>query len=309
MVSSLRSAELLGQCRHATIQAEGTLERRVINSHREWRRGDSLQDLAHVACLDQRLRRDFALEDVEREVCLGDVSGVEQRAKEFAIVRTEVGSESGDVGDGSEHGSSARDAVRGQSEHRYRREATVEGRRRHAREVRHSGPSRGHNTSHSRYSGRKEPRNDLPHKIVPSLWFDNNAEEAVRFYVSLFNGSPHKSADSEIVSIARYEKGMQVPGADEMLGKVLTAIFELNGQRFMALDGGPIFKFTEAVSFYVECEDQEEVDYFWERLSAVPEAEQCGWLKDAYGLSWQIVPRQMGELLGSPRKAATRWRP
>lgn len=140
------------------------------------------------------------------------------------------------------------------------------------------------------------------HKIVPSLWFDTNAEEAIGFYVSLFSGSPHKSGESRIVSIARYEKGMQVPGADEMEGKVLTAIFELNGQRFMALDGGPIFKFTEAVSFYVECEDQEEVDYFWERLSAVPEAEQCGWLKDAYGLSWQIVPKQMGELLGSPDK-------
>ena len=89
-------------------------------------------------------------------------------------------------------------------------------------------------------------------------------------------------------------------------GKVLTAIFELNGQRFMALDGGPIFKFNEAVSFYVECEDQAEVDYFWTRLSAVPESEQCGWLKDKFGLSWQIVPKQMGELLsrlGSGRKA------
>jgi len=84
-----------------------------------------------------------------------------------------------------------------------------------------------------------------------------------------------------------------------MEGKVLTAIFELNGQRFMALDGGPIFKFNEAVSLYVECEDQAEVDYFWERLSAVPESEVCGWLKDRYGLSWQIVPKKMGELLGS----------
>ena len=103
----------------------------------------------------------------------------------------------------------------------------------------------------------------------------------------------------------RYEKGMEVPGADMMEGKVLTAVFELNGQRFMALDGGPIFTFTEAISLSVECEDQAEVDYFWERLSAVPEAEQCGWLKDRFGLSWQIVPRQLGELLQSPdrRKA------
>jgi predicted 3-demethylubiquinone-9 3-methyltransferase (glyoxalase superfamily) len=139
-------------------------------------------------------------------------------------------------------------------------------------------------------------------KIVPSLWFDQETEEAVNFYVSLFNSSPHKRADSRIISITRYEKGMEVPGADQLEGKVLTAIFELHGQRFMALDGGPIFKFNEAVSFYVECEDQAEVDYFWNRLSAVPESEQCGWLKDKFGLSWQIIPKQMGDLLGSPNR-------
>ena len=137
-------------------------------------------------------------------------------------------------------------------------------------------------------------------KIVPSLWFDNETEEAVNFYVSLFNGSPYKRRDSRIISITRYEKGMEVPGGEEMEGKVLTAIFELSGQRFMALDGGPLFKFNEAVSFYVECEDQDEVDYFWNRLSAVPEAEACGWLKDKFGLSWQIIPKQTGDLLGSP---------
>ena len=142
-------------------------------------------------------------------------------------------------------------------------------------------------------------------KIVSSLWFDKETEEAVDFYVSLFNGSPHKSVESRVISIQRYEEGMKVPGADEMLGKVLTAIFELDGQRFMALDGGPIFKFNEAVSLYVECKDQAEVDFFWERLSAVPESEVCGWLKDRFGLSWQIVPRQMGELLSAPdRKKA-----
>jgi len=142
-------------------------------------------------------------------------------------------------------------------------------------------------------------------RIVPSLWFDTQTEEAVNLYVSVFNGAPHKVAESRIVSITRYEKGMEVPGAAQMEGKVLTAIFELAGQRFMALDGGPVFTFNEAISLYVECEDQAEVDYFWERLSAVPEAEQCGWIKDRFGLSWQIVPRQMGELLGSPdrRKA------
>ncbi len=138
--------------------------------------------------------------------------------------------------------------------------------------------------------------------IVPSLWFDKETEEAVNFYISVFNGSPQKRRDSRIISITRYEKGMEVPGAEEMEGKVLTAIFELSGQRFMALDGGPLYKFNEAVSFYVECEDQDEVDYFWTRLSAVPEAEACGWLKDKYGLSWQIVPKQMGDLLGSPNR-------
>jgi predicted 3-demethylubiquinone-9 3-methyltransferase (glyoxalase superfamily) len=139
-------------------------------------------------------------------------------------------------------------------------------------------------------------------RITPFLWFDTDAEEAINFYVSVFNGSPHKSGESRIVSIARYEKGMDVPGGAAMAGKVLTAIFELNGQRFMALDGGPIFKFNESVSFYVECQDQAEVDYFWKKLSAVPESEQCGWLKDEYGLSWQIIPRRMGELLSDPNR-------
>jgi len=118
-------------------------------------------------------------------------------------------------------------------------------------------------------------------KLIPSLWFDKETEEAVAFYISVFNGSPHRSGDSKIISITRYESCMEVPGADSMVGKVLTAIIELNGQRFMALDGGPVFKFNEAISFYVECEDQAEVDYFWKRLSAVPESEQCGWLKDS----------------------------
>lgn len=139
-------------------------------------------------------------------------------------------------------------------------------------------------------------------QIVPSLWFDQETEEAINFYVSTFNGAPHKVRDSRIISITRYEKGMEVPGGDQMEGKIITAIFELNGQRFMALDGGPIFKFNEAVSFYVECEDQDEVDYFWTKFSANTDAEQCGWLKDRFGLSWQIVPKQLGELLGSPNR-------
>jgi predicted 3-demethylubiquinone-9 3-methyltransferase (glyoxalase superfamily) len=137
-------------------------------------------------------------------------------------------------------------------------------------------------------------------KIVPSLWFDTQCEEAMNYYVNTFNGAPHKKQESKIVSITRYEKGMEAPGAEQMEGKVITGIFELAGQRFMALDGGPVFNFTEAISFYVECEDQKEVDYFWNKLSAVSESEQCGWCKDKFGMSWQIVPKQLGELIGTP---------
>ena len=134
-------------------------------------------------------------------------------------------------------------------------------------------------------------------KIVPSLWFDKECEEAVNFYIDTFNQAPSSKKNSKIVTLQRYPEGQQVGPMKGMEGKVLTAVFELNGQRFMALDGGPLFKFNESVSFYVECEDQEEVDYFWEKLSAVPESEQCGWLKDKYGLSWQVIPKQLGELM------------
>ena len=140
-------------------------------------------------------------------------------------------------------------------------------------------------------------------KITPFLWFDTQAEEAMNFYVDTFNGAPYKKQESKIVNITRYEKGMDAPGADALEGRVITGIFELAGQRFMALDGGPIFAFTEATSFYVECEDQKEVDYFWKKLSAVPESEQCGWCKDKFGLSWQIIPKQLGELMGAPDPA------
>lgn len=136
-------------------------------------------------------------------------------------------------------------------------------------------------------------------KITPSLWFDMNAEEAMNFYVDVFNGSPRKNVESKIVSIHNYPEGMEEEHMKGMEGKVLNGVFELEGQRYICLDGGPIFKFNESISFYVECEDQEEVDYLWGKLSAVPESEQCGWLKDKYGLSWQIIPKRMGELLGS----------
>jgi predicted 3-demethylubiquinone-9 3-methyltransferase (glyoxalase superfamily) len=134
-------------------------------------------------------------------------------------------------------------------------------------------------------------------KITPFLWFDHQAEEAVNFYVSLFR-------NSKIVSIKRYPEGPLEGPMKGMEGRVLTAVFELEGQRFMALDGGPFFQPSGAVSFYVECETQEEVDYYWSKLSqgGDPNAQQCGWLKDKYGFSWQIIPRALPELLNDPDK-------
>ncbi len=122
----------------------------------------------------------------------------------------------------------------------------------------------------------------------------------MNFYISVFAASPGKHADSRIISIIRYEKGMNTPGMPGMEGKVLTGVFELHGQRFIALDGGPIFKFNESISLEVMCEDQQEIDYFWEKLSAVPESEQCGWLKDKFGVSWQIVPKLVYALMTDP---------
>jgi predicted 3-demethylubiquinone-9 3-methyltransferase (glyoxalase superfamily) len=138
-------------------------------------------------------------------------------------------------------------------------------------------------------------------KIMPSLWFDKNAEEAMEFYISVFNGSPNKKAESKIKYIKRYPEGVKEGPMAGMGGKVLTGIFELDGQSFVCVDGGPIFKFNEAVSFMVSCKDQEEIDYFWEKLSAVPESEQCGWCKDKFGLSWQVIPANMDELVEPPK--------
>lgn len=130
-------------------------------------------------------------------------------------------------------------------------------------------------------------------KISPFLWFDNNAEEAINLYTSVFK-------DAKIVSVSRY--GEAGPG---QAGTVMTATFMLHGQEFMALNGGPEFKFTEAISFFVNCETQEEVDELWEKLSEGGEKGQCGWLKDKFGVSWQIIPTALGELLGDkdPEKA------
>ncbi len=129
-------------------------------------------------------------------------------------------------------------------------------------------------------------------KITPFLWFDNNAEEAMNFYIDTFG-------NGKILSVTRYdEAGSKVSGMPE--GSVMVGEFELFGQYFSALNGGPVFKFNESISFAVNCETQEEVDRYWEKLSANPKAEQCGWLKDKFGLSWQIVPKQLGELLNDP---------
>ncbi len=122
-------------------------------------------------------------------------------------------------------------------------------------------------------------------KITPFLWFDGNAEEAMNFYVSIFK-------NSRVVSVTRY--GEAGPGQK---GKVMTGTFQLDGQEFFVLNGGPQFAFTPAISFFVNCQTQQEVDDLWEKLSEGGKTEQCGWLKDKYGLSWQIIPSILGELL------------
>jgi predicted 3-demethylubiquinone-9 3-methyltransferase (glyoxalase superfamily) len=133
-------------------------------------------------------------------------------------------------------------------------------------------------------------------KISPFLWFDDQAEEAANFYVSVFSAR-RGSADGEskIVSVSRY--GEAGPGP---AGTAMTVSFQLEGLEFTALNGGPEFPFTEAVSFFVNCESQDEVDELWEKLSEGGAEDQCGWLKDKYGLSWQIIPTALGELLGDP---------
>jgi predicted 3-demethylubiquinone-9 3-methyltransferase (glyoxalase superfamily) len=128
-------------------------------------------------------------------------------------------------------------------------------------------------------------------KITPFLWFDKHAEEAMNFYVSIFK-------NSEIGTVTRY--GDAGPGPR---GTVMTATFQLDGLEFIALNGGPHFKFTEAISFHVNCESQAEVDELWDKLSAGGEKGQCGWLKDKFGVSWQIIPTALGKLLGDKDRA------
>ena len=134
-------------------------------------------------------------------------------------------------------------------------------------------------------------------RITPCLWFDSQAEEAAQFYVGTF-------ANSKITHIERYgEIGTEIHGGPA--GSVMTVAFELDGQSFTALNGGPIFKFNEAISLQVDCESQDEVDFYWTRLSegGDPAAQQCGWVKDKYGLSWQVVPRALLEMISDPDKA------
>jgi len=128
-------------------------------------------------------------------------------------------------------------------------------------------------------------------KITPFLWFNDNAEEAVNFYTSIFK-------NSRIGTVARYDEA-GAKAAGRPMGSVMTASFQLNGQEFVALNGGPHFKFTEAISFVVSCETQEEIDHYWNKLSegGDPKAQMCGWLKDKFGLSWQVVPGALSKLL------------
>ncbi len=134
-------------------------------------------------------------------------------------------------------------------------------------------------------------------KISPCLWFDTQAEDAARFYTAIFQ-------NSKITAIARYPAvGQEIHG--KPAGSLCTVVFELDGQSFTALNGGPHFKFNEAISWQVECETQDELDYYWEKLSAGgdPAAQQCGWVKDRFGLSWQIVPKIMAEMMSDHESA------
>ena len=134
-------------------------------------------------------------------------------------------------------------------------------------------------------------------RITPCLWFDTQAEEAANFYISVFK-------NSRVKHVSRYGKaGREVHGKEA--GSVMVVEFEIDGRTFTALNGGPHFKFNEAISLQVECEDQAEVDYYWEKLSAGgdPQAQQCGWVKDKFGLSWQIVPKILPALISDPSSA------
>jgi predicted 3-demethylubiquinone-9 3-methyltransferase (glyoxalase superfamily) len=130
-------------------------------------------------------------------------------------------------------------------------------------------------------------------KIIPNLWFNGNAKEAVDFYLSVF-------PDGKVTATSYYPMEGLADFQKPLAGKVLTINYELHGQLFTAINAGPEFTFSPAISLSINCKDQAEIDYFWEKLSAVPEAEQCGWIQDKYGLSWQIVPENIEELMVNP---------
>lgn len=136
--------------------------------------------------------------------------------------------------------------------------------------------------------GRKERNQPYEAEIIPNLWFDTEAEEAAAFYLSVFK-------NSRIVSVTHYTEAGQ-----RAAGMVMAVEFELDGQRFVGINGGPQFTFDEAISFQIDCEAQDEVDYYWERLSEGGEEAQCGWLKDRFGVSWQVVPTGMENILNDP---------
>lgn len=141
-------------------------------------------------------------------------------------------------------------------------------------------------------------------KITTFLWFDRNAEEAINYYVSVFNDNPKKKTESKVIQIKRYPEGPLEGPMKGFEGKVLTGVFELEGQTFMALDGGPLFKFNESTSLLVDCQTQEEIDYFWDKFTIDGGQEsQCGWLKDKYGFSWQIVPPMEQFMSGDSEKS------
>jgi predicted 3-demethylubiquinone-9 3-methyltransferase (glyoxalase superfamily) len=144
-------------------------------------------------------------------------------------------------------------------------------------------------------------------KITPFLWFSYEAEEAINYYVSLFNKNPYKKLESKIIKIKKYPEGPLGGPMKGFEGKVLTGVFELEGNRYMALDGGPLFKFNESVSFLIDCINQEEIDYFWNNFISDGGVEsQCGWLKDKYGFSWQIVPPMEKWLAGDDKEGSKR---
>jgi len=133
----------------------------------------------------------------------------------------------------------------------------------------------------------------MQQNIIPCLWFDGTAKEAVEFYISVF-------PNSKIINTEYYPHEGLLDFQEKLAGKELTIEFDLNGNRFTALNAGPEFKFNEAVSFIIDCKDQDEIDRYWSKLSVVPEAEQCGWCKDKYGLSWQVVPEGMEDMMKKP---------